>query len=192
MIAASIIVFGTPCRAAMKMIMKKPVFFQTSMMMIDIEITPYDRDKGGGYNHRQEIRQAEQIQKERGHRAIEGEREQKSHAYVSRHREDREAQRIPKDLKRAIAGEEALKILQADPARTGHRIVVSEAQHEGNDDRRQHENRVQHKGRQDEKITGAHLRLREVGSGSRDPRLHRTCAQIKCVAVAAAERSVST
>ena len=36
MIAASIIVFGTPCRAAMKMIMKKPVFFQTSMMMIDI------------------------------------------------------------------------------------------------------------------------------------------------------------
>ena len=35
MIAASIIVFGTPCRAAMKMIMKKPVFFQTSMMIID-------------------------------------------------------------------------------------------------------------------------------------------------------------
>ena len=83
-IAASMIVFGTPCSAAMKMIMKKPVFFQTSMMMIDIiagrlevsqrtggkaepdqvvvddpevvavEIAPDDRDEGGGDDHRQE------------------------------------------------------------------------------------------------------------------------------------------
>ena len=36
MTAASMIVFGTPCSAAMKMIMKKPAFFQTSMMTIDI------------------------------------------------------------------------------------------------------------------------------------------------------------
>ena len=34
--AASMMVFGTPCSAAMKMIMKKPVFFQTSMMMIEV------------------------------------------------------------------------------------------------------------------------------------------------------------
>ena len=34
--AASVMLFGTPCRAAMKITMKKPVFFQTSMMMIDI------------------------------------------------------------------------------------------------------------------------------------------------------------
>ena len=34
--AASRMLFGTPCRAAMKMIMKKPVFFQTSMMMIEV------------------------------------------------------------------------------------------------------------------------------------------------------------
>src|SRR6516164_9317853 len=111
--------------------------------IVAIEITPYDRDEGGGYNHRQEVRQAEQIKKERRHRAIESEREQKSDAHVSRHREDRKAQRIPKDLKRAIARKEALKILKADPARTGHWIVVSEAQHKGNDDRCQHENRVQ-------------------------------------------------
>ena len=36
MTAASRMFFGTPCRAAMKMIMKKPVFFQTSMMMIEV------------------------------------------------------------------------------------------------------------------------------------------------------------
>ena len=34
--AASMMLFGTPCSAAMKMIMKKPVFFQTSMMMIEV------------------------------------------------------------------------------------------------------------------------------------------------------------
>ena len=36
MTAASSNVFGTPCSAAMKMIMKKPAFFQMSMMTIDI------------------------------------------------------------------------------------------------------------------------------------------------------------
>ena len=36
MVAASMIVFGTPCNAAIKMIMKKPAFFQTSIRMIDI------------------------------------------------------------------------------------------------------------------------------------------------------------
>ena len=36
MTAASMSAFGTPWSAAMKMIMKKPAFFQTSMMMIDI------------------------------------------------------------------------------------------------------------------------------------------------------------
>ena len=36
MTAASISGFGTPCSAAMKMIMKKPAFFQTSMITIDI------------------------------------------------------------------------------------------------------------------------------------------------------------
>lgn len=35
MTAASMMFLGTPCSAAMKMIMKKPVFFHTSMMMID-------------------------------------------------------------------------------------------------------------------------------------------------------------
>ena len=34
--AASIIVFGTPWSAAMKMIMKKPAFFQMSMITIEI------------------------------------------------------------------------------------------------------------------------------------------------------------
>ena len=94
MVAASMIVFGTPCSAAMKMIIKKPAFFQMSMMMIDImavrldvsqcnwskaepdqvviddaeivavEITAYDRDEGGGDDYRQEIGEAEQIEKE--------------------------------------------------------------------------------------------------------------------------------
>ena len=34
--AASMSVLGTPWSAAMKMIMKKPAFFQTSMITIDI------------------------------------------------------------------------------------------------------------------------------------------------------------
>ena len=36
MIAASRSGFGTPCSAAMKMIMKKPAFFQTSMITIEV------------------------------------------------------------------------------------------------------------------------------------------------------------
>src|SRR5689334_2564679 len=84
--------------------------------IVAVEIAPDNRDEGGGDDHWQEIGEAEQIEEERRHRAIEGEREQKSDGDVSGHREDRKAQRVPEDLKRAIAGEESLKILQSHPA----------------------------------------------------------------------------
>ena len=144
--------------------------------IVAVEITPYDRDEGGGYDHRQEIGEAEQIEEERGHRAIESEREEESDNDVSRHREDREAQGVPKNLKRAIAGEEALKILQSHPARPGHRIVVSEAKHEGHDDWRQYKNGIEREAWQYEKVTGTRLRLLEVGFSPRDRSLHCTCA----------------
>ena len=131
--------------------------------IVAVEIAPDDRDERGGDDHRQEIGEPEQIEQERGHRAIEGQREQKSDGDVSRHCEDREAERVPEDLQRTIAGEEPLEILQSHPARAGHRIVIGEAEHEGHDDRRQHENGVEREGRQYEKIAGTRLRPREIG-----------------------------
>ena len=130
--------------------------------IVAVEITPHDRDESGGDDHRQKIGEPEQIEEERGHRAIEGQGEQKSDGDVSRHREDREAERVPEDLQRTIAGKEPLEILQTDPTRTAHRIVVGEAEHEGNDDRRQHENGVEREGGQYEKVAGTRLRLLEV------------------------------
>ncbi len=56
--------------------------------------------------------------------------------------------------------------------RTGHRVIVGKAQDERNNDRRQHEDRVQNRGRQYEKIAGASLRSRQIGFSSRD-HLHR-------------------
>src|ERR1700726_3380484 len=103
--------------------------------IVAVEIAPDDRYEGGGNDHREKVGEAEQIEKERRHCAIQGECEKKSNRDVSRHRKDREAERVPENLERAIAGEELLVILQSDPARAAHWIVVGEAQHEGNDDR---------------------------------------------------------
>ena len=146
--------------------------------VVAVKIAPYDRDEGSGDDHRKEIGEAEQIEKERGHRAVKGEREQKSDGDVSRHCKDREAERIPEDLQRSIAGKEPLKILQAYPARASHRIVVGEAEHEGNDHRRQHENGVERERRQYEKKAGTRLRPREIGFGSPGRRLHRICVSV--------------
>jgi hypothetical protein len=66
--------------------------------IVAVEIAPDDRDKGGGDDHRQEIREAEQVEEERGHRAIEGEREQEPYGDISRHGENCETQGVPKDL----------------------------------------------------------------------------------------------
>ena len=51
------------------------------------------------------------------HRAVERQRQQQADGDVAGHRKEREAQRVPEDLQRASIGEEALEILQADPAR---------------------------------------------------------------------------
>ena len=145
-IAASMIGFGTPCSAAMKMIMKKPVFFQTSMMMIEViamlasvsqrtagrptsaeevvddaeivaeEIAPDDRDEGRRDDHRQEEGEPEEVEQPARHRAVERQREEQADRDVEGHREEGEAQRVPEDLQRAAVGEEPGEVVEARPS----------------------------------------------------------------------------
>ena len=116
------------------------------------KIAPDDRDEGGGDDHRQEESQPEEVEQPSRHRAVERHRQQQTDRDVEGDRKQREAQRVPENLQRARIGEEAREIVEADPARAEHGIVVAEAQDEGEDDRRQHEGEIEQRGRQHEQI----------------------------------------
>src|SRR5271155_4836576 len=99
--------------------------------IVAVEVAPDDRDEGCGDDHGQEKGEAEEVEKHRWHLTIERQREKHAHRDVARYGEEREAQGVPEDLQGAIIGEEAGEIVEPNPARALHRVVIGETQNEG-------------------------------------------------------------
>ena len=140
--------------------------------IVAIEVAPDDRDEGGGDDHWQKIGEAEEIEQDRRHLAVEGEREQHADADVSGDREQREAQRVPEDLKRSVVREETDVIVEPDPARACHRVEVGEAQDEGDEDGSEDEDEIEKQRGQNEQVAGPSFGLPQLRRVAQDRGMH--------------------
>ena len=142
--------------------------------IVAVEVAPDDRDEGRRDDHRQKVGEPEEIEQDGRHPPVQRQREQHADANVAGHGKEGETQGVPEDLQRPVVGEEAPVIVEADPSRPEHRIVVGETQDTCDEDRREDEDEVERERRQHQEITCAGLRVVEFGRLGHDGRVHRS------------------